>query len=139
MDISGIPQSMTAHGVTKFRDQAQLDLLCKFGSIYRGVTSPITSNDFSYISRIVTIALKEEWVRDSLNAFTAKLLYFWTLDKKLEEHALSSYQMAVVGLKKRLYNQVHHGEELFILLAATFLGVFEVGPLDINAQESRLG
>lgn len=120
--------------MTRFSNQAQLDLLHKFGGIYRGVTSPITSSDFSYIARIVTISLKQEWVRDALNAFTGYILYFWSSDKKLEEHALSSYQMAVVGLKSRLYAPVQQGEELFILLAATFLGVVEVSPAVVDTR-----
>lgn len=134
MVSSVIPQSVTAHGVKRFKDQAQLDLLHKFGGIYRSVTSPITSNDFSYIARIVTISLKEEWVRDALNAFTASIMHFWSSEKNLMEHALSSYQMAVVGLKTRLYAPVQQGEDLSILLAATFLGVFEVGLTDFDAR-----
>lgn len=121
-----IPQAVNGHGCPAFRDQTQLSLLQNFGSVYQGLLCPLAGSTYDNVSRIYVGALDQPWIRDAMSAFTGYMLYARTQDGRLKDLALSSYQMAVVGLKNRLSRQVHYGQELAILVAAAFLGGVEV-------------
>lgn len=94
--------------------------------MYQSLICPLAGSEYKNVSQVVVISLREPWIRDALNAFTGYMLSARTSDKGLKGLALSSYQMAVIGMKDRLCRPVLDGEQLPILVAATFLGLVEV-------------
>lgn len=94
--------------------------------MYQTLICPLAGSEYKNVNQVVVISLREPWLRDALNAFTGYMLFSKTSDTKMKEVALSSYQMAVVGLKEKLCHQLDGGEELPVIVAATFLGLVEV-------------
>lgn len=131
-----IPRAVNGHGFPAFRDQTQLSLLRDFDSVYQSLVSPLASSTYRNVAPLFVIALDKAWIRDALNAFTSCVLYAQTRDDGLKGLMLSSYQIAIVGMKKRLGQPVQYGQELDILVAATFLGAIEVSSTPNEATRS---
>lgn len=129
-NCSSLARAVNSHGCSAFRDQTQFTFLQNFAIVYQTLICPLAGNEYKNVNQVVVISLREAWIRDALNAFTGYMLFSRTSDTKMKERALSSYQMAVVGLKDRLCNQLQKGEELPIIVAATFLGLVEVSSND---------
>lgn len=131
-----VPRAVTGHGVTPFRDQAQLVLLYKFSTTYQSLICPLAGGEFGDLSPFVLTSLQTAWVRDALNAFTGYMISGGAPDKMTEEVVLSNYQSAVVSLRSRLSHPLPDEEQFSALVAVTFLGLYEVGILDLTTPHS---
>lgn len=134
-----VPRAVTGHGVPPFRDQAQLVLLCKFSPVYQSLFGPLADRTFGDLSSIVQMSLHTVWMRDALNAFTGYMISGRTLDRKMDEMALSTYQSAVVDLRKKLSCPLWEEERVPALVCATFLGLYEVGAPNPRTQRRYRG
>lgn len=125
-NCASLARATSSHGCSAFRDQTQFTFLQNFAIVYQTLICPLAGSEYKNVNQVVVISLREPWIRDALNAFTGYMLFSKTSDTKMKEVALSSYQMAVVGLKNRLCHKLQEGEELPLIVAATFLGLVEV-------------
>lgn len=123
----GTVRTLNGHGCPCFRDQAQFFLLEQFNPIYQTFICPLAGNDYVNLSGFVSIALSEPWTRHALVALVGYIFFARTANKQWEEHALASYQMAVVRLRDKVRHELHHRDLVPVLVAATCLGLMEVG------------
>lgn len=121
-----VPRGVTGHGFLPFRNQPQLDLLRQFSGVYGGLISPLAGREYSDLSPLISMSLRTVWIRDALNVFTEYMIPAAAPNTKKEESILSNYQSVVIALKDTLSGPLQTGERFSVLVAVTFLGIYEV-------------
>lgn len=124
----GAIRNHMGQGYQQFRDQTQFDLTLWCLTAMQGLVSQSADPEFKDLSVLITIALKNDWLRDALVAFSAySLLTVSKGDGKWERAAMVAYQSALPAIRSHIWASGGRARNLEILVAITFLGLSEVG------------